>query len=537
MANSKSFEPLEAEVELQKKPIASPEVQAAIDRTTLTGVTRPQQSVPQPVKYRRNNKDKQGASAHYIPWGPDNLLPRQIAVLTDALPYTAQAIGWLTDMLCGLGPKLMYHTAEYRNGRMQEVTFPYEHGGAYLMGRIAETDDETEKARLTADFAKWERTYYGEVVKNERGEEVRRYGVKRFLEDNDMTDLWRKWASDITYFDVAFPTIGLSIDRHWKKGGNDAAQEWQPRITHLGHIPAVCGRYEQMDENLRINNVFYAEKWRNDSTAELQLQDAVAYPTLMPQNFLAKLRARVRSQAMVDTQDRNYWYCAPLQVSDAVSPYYPQPHWWSVFESKLYQNTLTLFADRAAARENSTMWGKLLVMNCEYLRSVYASLGIDSPQEQKEIKQEIFDSVNNFLKRRENNGKTMAIDSILSPDGKTMMKAVEIIDIPANKVADVDLEKDLGPLCSSIFFAMGVHPALIGAVPGESKSSSGTYQRELTLLKQNQLSPRQRMMLRLLQNVCVFNGWDEHATWIVRQQVLTTLDRNPEGTEESEVTQ
>ena len=99
-----------------------------------------------------------------------------------------------------------------------------------------------------------------------------------------------------------------------------------------------------------------------------------------------------------------------------------------------------------------------------------------------------------------------------------------------------DTKDELEEISSIIFFALGIHPALIGAVPGKSGSSGGTYQRELKLLKQQQLTPIQRIYLRYLQNICIFNEWDPHAEWVIREQVLTPLDRSSTGTEESTTT-
>ena len=510
--------------------VVKPEVNAAISGMADMGHTaRFRQSNPTPIM------SEDGSTINYIPWGGDNRLPRHIAVATAALPYTAQAITWLRDMVMGLGPKLMYHSSVYdtQTGRMKEISFPYEHGGEYLRSRIALCENDEERDRLKDDLRKWEDSYLGEPDPNNPS--LRRYGIKTFLEENDIADLMQRWSTDQTLYDMCFPIIGLSADKHWANGYKDEVLSWRPRITRLGHIPAVAARMEEMDDRLDIRHVLYAEKWRGDATAELELKDVVAYPTLFSKNFLTKLRAICREQEFVEPKQRTYWYAAPLIMTDAANPYYPQPAWWSVFESKLYENVITLFADRATARQNATMWGKAIYINSEYLRTIFADRGIsDSPEEQQAIREEIYDNINKFLRRRENNGKTICLDTFLSPDGRGMEKSVTIEDVATNKTADIDLTKDLAPLCSSIFFAMGVHPALIGAVPGDMKSSSGTYQRELTLLKQNQLSPRQRQFLRLLQNIAVFNEWDTHAQWVIRQQVLTTLDRNPEGTEEVE---
>ena len=179
------------------------------------------------------------------------------------------------------------------------------------------------------------------------------------------------------------------------------------------------------------------------------------------------------------------------------------------------------------------MWGKMIFINSEYLRAICDEQDASTQEQVEEVRQGIYRRVNDFLQRRENNGKTIMLDSFVGPDGKTMQKAVEIVDVPGTTEAK-ELKDELEEISSIIFFAIGVHPALIGAVPGKSGSTGGTYQRELQLRKQNQLSPRQRIYLQFLKNVYTFNGWDPHGELVIRQQVLTTLDRSATGTEETE---
>ncbi len=64
-------------------------------------------------------------------------------------------------------------------------------------------------------------------------------------------------------------------------------------------------------------------------------------------------------------------------------------------------------------------------------------------------------------------------------------------------------------------------------------SNGGTALREMHLLKQQQLNPKQRIYLHFLNTVARFNGWDEHAEFHIKQQTLTTLDYNKTGSVET----
>lgn len=490
----------------------------------------------------------------YIPWGPNNSLPNVISRLVSSLPYTSAAIKYIIDLTVGLGPQLMYRWAYYSNGSLRTQLVPFRDAGVLIRGRIMELmrlypeeakdvhqsalvspvqipglsvmAPETESdgleslgtvsdeiRRLKEDYKSWKSTL-GEW--------------ETFCRNNNLGLHFLECMTDDAHMDIYFPTIGLSIGRR--------GEAWNPKIVKIGRIPAVCTRMEEMDNRLRVNYVYYSEKWRQDVTPKLQSRNVVAYPVLMPQNMLPELKRQVERNRNKSPRNRPTWFCCPSFYPDMLHPYYPQPAWWSIFTSRTYDYASTLITDKATARQNATMWGKMIFINNEYLRSLCDDMEADTPEERKKIRDEIYGRVNNFLRRRENNGKTICLDSVVGPDGKTMQNAVEIVDVPQPS-SGKDIKSELEEISSIIFFAIGVHPALIGSVPGRSGSSGGTYQRELQLLKQNQVSPRQRIYLRFLQSVYDFNGWDSHGEIVIRQQVLTTLDRNATGVEEVQSTQ
>lgn len=474
-------------------------------------------------------------SFEYIPWGSRDNIPQQVIKMTDSNPFTSAAMEWLIGTMEGLGPKLMYHDVRITAaGDVEDVVFPYEHGGRYLRAKLKElrkdnADDDDIKDAEEQLWA-WENSWYGTIRQGFRDKVG---GIKEFLAVNDIGDLYGRWVSDFQYLDICFPTVGLSTGLHFKDGSREIIP-WDPFIARLSYIPAVCARYQKRDEKLNINHVIHSERWRdynNSDNKELETS-GVPYPTLFPKNFLPKLRKMVKDAETAGYNQRPYWFCAPVSMADPLDNPYPTPKWWSIFKSQFYQYSMTLIGDKFAARQNATMWGKMIFFNSLYLEAYCANLGLDSPEERQGAREELFKKINNFLKKRENTGKTIALDSVPSPDGKTMIDAIKIVDVPPVSTAG-DLKSELEEITSVIFFGMGVHPGVVGAIPGKTSSNSGTYQRELTLLKQNQMTPRQRKFLRFLEQVFRFNRWDEHAEWVIAQKILTTLDRNPEGVEDT----
>ena len=495
------------------------------------------------AKDKAATKAEKVDSYEYIMWGNKDNIPQQVIKMTDSNPFTSAAMEWLIGTMEGLGPKLMYHDVRITaTGDVEDVVFPYEHAGKYLRAKLkaAKTEAATvpdapasvdeEVAELEAQLKQWEESWYG----NERpGFRDKVGGIKDFLEVNDISDLYGRWVSDFQYLDICFPTVGLSTGLHFKDGSREIIP-WDPFIARLSYIPAVCARYEKRDASLNINHVIHSERWRdyNNSTNSELDTSGVPYPTLFPKNFQTKLRKMVKDAETNGYNQRPYWFCAPISMADPLDNAYPTPKWWSIFKSQYFQYSMTLMADKFQQRKNATMWGKMIFFNSLYLEAYCASQGLDSPEEKQQAREELFKKINDFLKKRENTGKTIALDSIPSPDGKTMIDALKIVDVPPVAMGS-DMKMEFEEIVSTIFFALGVNPGVVGCIPGKTSSNSGTYQRELTLLKQNQMTPRQRKFLRFLKNVFTFNRYDDHAEWVIAQKVLTTLDRNPEGVEDT----
>lgn len=505
----------------------------------------------------------------YIKWGSDDHLPLHIYRHDNALPYTATGNKYLTDLMYGLGPKLMYKYPRYASQTVTEELIPFEQAGVLLRHLIIEarnriarqsqeqspavsdfvppvhscagspvsdssaspitnyrtrkettlnqpepTDFDTigtpedELKRLIADYKEWERT---------------NTEYQKFLEDNDVDLVYQQCCMDDVRLDISFPIIGLN---------QGSKNQWDAKIVKVDALPAVCCRMEEMDDKLYINNIYYAERLREDNTKELRDREIVAYPSLMPKDMLPRLRSTVEAYRSRPVSQRPLWFCCPEYYPSGARPYYPQPAWWSIFSSLVYNYASTLVTDKAIARKNSTMWGKLIFINLNYLARLADQMGLTKPEDVDKLKDDIVSSINEFLRDRKNNGKTCTLENYIGPDGKTVIDSIKLVDVPAPANATATAE-ELGAVANIVFFALGINPALVG-VTINSGSNGGTFQRELHLLKQQQMSPRQRRQLTLWNRIARFNHWDRHAEWVIKMPVLTTLDRSATGLTETE---
>lgn len=499
------------------------------------------------------NKDGKSMGLGYVKWGANNAIPSTIPVLAQASPYTAAPLRYIADLTAGLGPKLMYRFADGRLCEFKDAgdkllekieqlertegvtaTTPTDDDNGFLRSIGAQQSEKKHESnalqRARQDYDAWQRTWLGYDETDENGDPHHIPGAKDFLEENNLDMHLTQCEQDDVMLDMYFPTVGFS-DRG-RKG------QWTPRITKVDMLPAHSTRVELQNEIRSINHVYFSDQWRTlgagRTTAITADKDKIAmYPAAMPQHLLQDLRYIVKSNQKTRAAIRPMWVVCPTYYPSLNKPYYPQPAWWSIFTSKAYDFASTILYDKAKQRENKTSWGRIFYISLDYLDQVFADEGYQgNPDKQQEFIDQLEQSMEQFLQHRENHGKMMRQWMWTGQDGKEH-KNVEIVDIADAKQDEQTAGKtELELSTSPIFLALQVDPRLVG-VPMVSASNGGTALREMSLLKQQQLNPKQRLYLNFLNAVARFNEWDEHAEWHIRQQTFTTLDRSHSGVVET----
>lgn len=481
----------------------------------------------------------------YIKWGAKNSIPSVIPPLAMSSPYTSAPLRYIADLITGLGVRLMYHfpdgkLCEYRDAGerlLKEIEALEPEGSNFqpvlpagMPAEVQPKQDRPALVRLRKAYEDWKTSWYGKDEDDDVLGTIHVPGAKEFLEENN-TDLhFSQCQEDGTKLDIYYPSVGFQKGRAGRWGN--------PKIVRIGFFPASIVRMEKRDKYNYSNHCYVSDRWRTlgsgtvTTAGETDQTGIVMYPAAMPQNMLQKLRDIVDRNQRTAVSRRPTWVICPTFYPSGNKPYYPQPAWWSIFSSKAFDFSATILYDKYKARENATSWGKVLYVSLDYLSLIFADMGIEGDKEKKEaFINELDKNVEQFLQRRENNGKMMRQFMWIGPDGKEH-KNVEVVDVTnttndAAKAGKDELELSTSP----IFLALQVDPRLVG-VPMVAASNGGTALREMHLLKQQQLNVHQRNYCRFLNNIATYNGW-ANAEWHVVQQTLTTLDNSKTGTVET----
>ena len=525
-----------------------------------------------------NGVDGKPLGRGYVEWGPGNNIPSVIPPLAQSSPYTAAPLRYIADTICGLGPALMYRFPDGSLCDMKDAGFKIleqlekkredKKSEMPLVGGAAEGMEEKAKHHFVGDYvmtdggimtvdeaktleleprgvstmprnlgpdywnrlyADWEKTWYGFDEPNADGDMEHISGAKEFIEENNLDLHLAQCMQDNVMLDMYFPTVGFDSRgrRH---------QDWRPRVKYIGHIEASIVRMEQRHPVYnRTEHVYLSQQWRTLGIGTTHVAGSndfkyVMYPAAMPQHLLQDLHRIVDENQKTRLAARPMWVTCPTFYPSLNKPYYPQPAWWSVFTSKAFDFSATILYDKYKQRENSTSWSKIIYISLDYLDQIFNQEGYAGNQEkQDEFINELETQMEDFLQHRENHGKFMRqwMWTDQKGDEHYNVKIVDVADISndAAKAGKEELELSTSP----IFLALQVDPRLVG-VPMVAASNGGTALREMQLLKQQQLNIHQRLYLGWLQRVTVtWNGWSEHCQWVVKQHVLSTLDRSKTG--------
>lgn len=498
----------------------------------------------------------------YISWGPNNNLPNTIALLVSLLPYTAAGVKFNTDITAGLGPVPKFRYSHYSNGTVVTESIDYESAGVFLEGQLL------DRRKELADYYATQRpkgsTVLGESSESKKLQQQIESQLKqavadaelayttwkktveevnKFQQDNNLDLVCTELANDMSHLGICFPEIVLDRQRDNK---NDVL--WMPKAIGLKYRSCCVSRLERMDENNNVNYVYISNQWLDKQVTSTSADYTIAaIPALDPHRPLQSLRDKLADHRIrayngrkrkdgKAVSERPTRFILPSFYPSLGRPYYPQPMWHSVLFGDIYSYISTIIENRRIAKENSNMAGKIIYIHTEYLAKLYMQEKAENAKDKAALRDQMWHEINTFLRERSNNGQTILSFTFVGSDGKEH-DAWRIVDVPLNNKAEAEANKtELLELSSIIFFALNIHPDLIGAVPGsQGGSSGGTYQRELYEMKKLMMAPTQKLILKALDVIRDLNEWDTHLTWEIKQMTLTTLDRNKNGIEETKV--
>jgi len=403
----------------------------------------------------------------YVPWGDDNKLPYDIAQKVALNPFMSQ------NMLFNI-------TAGYGDGVM-------------AVKRIIENG----KVRFEP--------YVGNAE------------IRAFFEENRLDNYLLEQLTDLNFFYNVFPEVIFN-------GENGAKR----KIVQLTSKEAMFSRWSEMavkgDEKGRITKHFYYADWHKQRP---QKDDLVVTDVLDRTSPVAHLRKMMKEDEGKQVKARRNRFIIPVNMPTPGRPYYSKPYWYALIEGGVYDFSQKIMPFKNAMMDNQANVKYVVELGPNYFEEIFKRERImDEKAKTARIKKEYGD-INNFLKGVKNTNKSIITHQKLDPKGSPYpMITIKVID---NKTIGGELIADNEEVANIMGYGMGVHPSLVGAAPGKTKSINGTEARELFILKQATLKPIRDLLLYPFYLIKAINAWPEDCFFTVPNIQLTTLDNDKTG--------
>ena len=483
----------------------------------------------------------------FMEWGVGNRLPNIVYLLSRMSPFTAAGVEFVKKILVGRGPSPKYHYTQYVGGNITEKYISFASAGTLLRGQIADLKAQDQAAQQNNNATDDPLDNVLQNQPREDSEEMKALKedletwkntnkeVQAFLHQNDLMRTYLDMAGDMALMSQCFCELQLNQRQLDKDGRPVPTSQWNPKVVGIKPRSVFTTRLERMDSQYRINYAYMSNQWL-DSTQTLTEADRriAAVPYLAADTAVSDLQRNVREARQQRVSRKNRPTRFIMSPRDFGGPYYADAMWHSIFAGSIFEYAFTIVDDRLTRKRNSNIIGRVIYIHQEYLKQLYTQQGENKSKTMAQIQQEVFTDINRWLSTPDNAGQALISAVFTGLDGKEH-KAWEIVEIESKANSQAQAEKtELQEISSIIFFAMGLDSKLIGNTPGDATSSGGTDLRERFLVKQIQFAPLQQLMLRPLEVISKFNGWDSHLVWQIDREVLTTLDNSKTGVAKQE---
>lgn len=338
--------------------------------------------------------------------------------------------------------------------------------------------------------------------------------INQFFKQNQMKRFFKETITDLEYFAIAFPEYILSNDAN--------------KITRVKRQKTAHCRFEVMDEKTAfIKNVWLSTKWGED--VDLNSNFAKPIPLIDSYWSADEVKEYCKSKNI-----RNF--IRPMFYTMLDESYYPIASWHSAYYSKWIEVANSIPEFKKSLFENQVNIKFHIEVDEEYFKRKYQSSKTTwsdfTIDEQNEIRQAFVKFIDDNLRGNEKAGMSIWSMIYKDSDGKTY-PGIKITPID-DKLKDGAFLPDGTAANSEILFAISVDPTLVGAgIPGGLGSGSGSDKREAWGILSARCKSKRETTLESFEFIQQYNGWNDDLTGAFEDTVLTTLDKNPTGTQKA----
>lgn len=353
----------------------------------------------------------------------------------------------------------------------------------------------------------------GPVLNGADGQPTTLPDAIRFRRRTGLGTFFLEQITDMKYYFMAVSVIILSKDG--------------TQINRLVHKDACFCRLAKADKSGRVSHVYYAN-WKKGN---LQRGDVERIPLLREDDPIGDLMVKMGREpgqdgrCCVRTPLRKF--AVLLRFPTVGCQYYPTPYYAAMFRGGSYFEKRLISAAKIAKIRNHASVKYQVEVEHKYWQKIISEERITDPLKIKERIKKEKEKIRDFVAGVHNSGKAWITGYYVDPLGHEV-RDIRVNNIEGSKEGG-DYADDINVAANTLCYADNTHPNLVGAVPGKSQSNnSGSDKRELFTMKQALETAFHDLLLRPVEMVCEFNGW-QGVTPAVPMIMLTTLDEHKDA--------
>lgn len=335
--------------------------------------------------------------------------------------------------------------------------------------------------------------------------------IQDFWENSNFDRFFVDKIVDLELLNICFPEYILTKD--------------YSKIHKVKRQPAAWCRFELMNPSSKlIEYVYIKTDWDNSDIDE--------YTSKVPVIDMYWSADQVRE------------YCKKKKIRKFIRPefypmvmnsYYPDPEYLATFRNGWLKHAIQIPELKNNIIENELHVKYIIYINESYFIKTYGQQTWNkfSKEEQRAIHEKLHQEIDAHLKGKEGAGRSIKAPEFLTPKG-TYEKGIKVEEVGNTKSkSEGNYLTDATAANQETSFGMGVDPSIIGAgIPGgKLGAGSGSDKREAYTILSSLMKTNRLTSIDTFYFIKKYNGWDSKLHADFANTILTTLDKNPTGSE------
>jgi len=335
--------------------------------------------------------------------------------------------------------------------------------------------------------------------------------IAKFFKKVKMHRVFTEVISDLEHFSIGWPEFILTND--------------YKDLDSVRRLQAAKMRYEKINPKTGlIENAYFCHNWSRNTSLDSEYVNKI--PVVDSYCSAEEIKEYCKKRKI-------HKFTMPIFYPLVDETYYPEPDHHSVYINGWMDVVNAIPEYKKHFSENQLNIKYMVYISDEYFTKTYAGEWEKYSLDKKtQIRKQLADAIDDHLAGNKNAGKSIQSTVFKDREGK-WVKGIEVVPLKDENTSEGKGLLDSSAGNSEIMSAIGTDPNLMGVgIPGgKLNGGSGSDKREAFSILNALFKTKRETTLEMWRVLRDFKGWDEDLEGDFAATELTTLDKNPTGTQ------